>query len=582
MNLYSKVGFIQRIDSKYRGARQSESEKRYKTVTFSKRTFLRANQPKNIIHKLGTEKITVKVTDQDGEDIEVEYEIVSESRITVTAKQDYTGITIDIDGQIEKGENPIVFIAENSVRFLTGLKSFTINYSRQGATTLMGYMPTTDILGMNTGSNMAPGLPFILGWQDSTFVKKAARNDWLTTDPAFSNPYVLQQTENLNLRGTFEPFRGFRIELSGQRTFTQNVTEYFIYDHDSINDMGSFDFVNKIRNGSFSITIISIGSAFEKIKKEDNFKSQYFENFKKYRKIIAGRLYSSRIENSEIGYQGSVFDILEEGYPDGYGSTSSEVLVPAFFAAYTNKDPTKVTLKPFPGIFSIMPNWNVNFDGLSRIDFFKRFVNTINIRHSYHATYNVGSYTTFVDLTFEKDGLAYIRDFQNNFYPEYLINAVSINERLNPLINVDITWVNNLLTRFEIGKSRILSLGLANNQLTETRNNDLVIGTGYRFKEVLLTINDRTLKSDLNVRVDLSVRDNKTLIRHLAQTRDDEIEQITTGQRIFKINASADYVLSPRFNIQFFFDRTLNKPYTSRSFLTADTNIGFSIRFTLQ
>jgi cell surface protein SprA len=582
MNLYSKVGFIKRIDAKYRGAKQPESEKKYKTVNYSKRTFLRANQPKNIIHKLGTQKITVKATDADSNDVDVDYEIISENKIAVTAKKDYNGITIDIEGQIEKGKNPVIFIAENTVRFITGLKSLTINYSRQGGTTLMGYMPTTDILGMNTGINMAPGLPFILGWQDSTFVRKAARNDWLTHDPAFSNPFILQQTENLSIRGTFEPFRGFRIELSGQRTYSQNVSEYFIYNYDSINDAGNFDFVNKIRNGSFSISIISIRSAFEKIKAEDNFKSQYFENFKKYRKIIAGRLYRERIDQGNIGYEGSVFDLVEEGYPDGYGSTSSEVLIPAFFAAYTGKNPNNVTLEPFPGFFSILPNWNVNFDGLSRIDFFKRFVNTVNIRHAYQSTYNVGSYTTYVDLTFEKDGLSYIRDFQNNFYPELLINAVSINERLNPLINVDITWRNNLLTRFEISKSRILALGLANNQLTETRNNDLVIGTGYRFKEVPITINDKTLKSDLNVRVDISVRDNKTLIRHLAQIQDDEVEQITTGQRIFKINATADYVLSPRFNIQLFFDRTLNKPYTSRSFLTADTNIGFSIRFTLQ
>ncbi|HJX71373.1 MAG TPA: cell surface protein SprA, partial [Bacteroidales bacterium] len=581
MNLYSKVGFIKRIDSKYRGARQPESEKKYKTVTFSKITFLKANQPKNIIHKLGTQKITVKVTDADGKEIEADYEIVSENKIAVTAQQDYSGITIDIEGQIEKGENPVVFIAENTVRLITGLKSLTINYSRQGGTTLMGYMPVTNMLGLNTGSfKMAPGLPFILGWQDSTFVKKAAHNDWLTHDPAFSNPYILQQGDNLSLRGTFEPFRGFRIELSGQRTYSQNISEYFIYD--SIHNTGRFDFVNKIRNGSFTISIISLSSAFENIKEEDNFKSQNFENFKKYRKIIAGRLYKERVEKGGIGYQGSVFNIVEEGYPDGYGSTSAEVLIPAFFAAYTGKNPNDVTLEPFPDFLSILPNWSVNFDGLSRIEFFKKFVNSVNIRHAYQSTYNIGSYTTFVDLTFEKDGLAYIRDFQNNFYPEYLINAVSINERLNPLVNVDITWKNNLLTRFEIGKSRILALGLANNQLTETRNNDLVVGTGYRFKEVPVTINDRTLESDLNVRLDLSIRDNKTVIRHLAQIQDNETEQITTGQKIFTINATADYVLSPRFNIQFFFDRTINNPWTSRSFLTADTNIGFSIRFTLQ
>ncbi len=580
MNLYLKVPFIKKIDAKYRGGKKPESEKKYKTVYFSRRTFLKANQPKNIIHKLGTTKVTVTVVDADNKEIKVESEVVNENKITITADQDYTGITVNIEGQIEKGENPVVFIAENTVRVMTGLKSLTINYSRQGGTTLMGYMPETNIFGLNTGTgkfSMAPGIPFILGWQDTTFVKGAASKGWLTDNPDFSNPYSMQQTENLILQGTFEPFRGLRVDLKGQRSSSQNVTEYFLPE-----GTNSFSFANRLQNGTFSISVITIGSAFEKLKVEDNFKSQYFEDFKNYRKTIAGRLYQRRVQQSGIGYQGSVTSTMEEGYPDGYGSTSAEVLIPAFLAAYTGKSPNNVTLDPFPGFLSILPNWSINFDALSRLKFFKKFVKTFNIRHTYQSTYSVGSYTTFTDMTFAEDGLSYIRDIQNNFYPEFLINSVSINEKLSPLINFDITWNNNLLTRFELGKSRILALGLANNQLTESRNDDIIIGTGYRFKDVKISINDKPISSDLNVRIDFSIRDNKTLIRHLAQNVDDEVDQITTGQRIIKINATADYTLSPRFNIQFFFDRTLNDPYSSRTFLTADTNIGFSVKFSLQ
>ena len=60
-----------------------------------------------------------------------------------------------------------------------------------------------------------------------------------------------------------------------------------------------------------------------------------------------------------------------------------------------------------------------------------------------------------------------------------------------------------------------------------------------------------------------------------------KMTRLPSGDRIFKIVFTADYLLSPRFNLQFFFDRTLNKPHTSRSFLRVDTNIGFSLRFTL-
>jgi len=181
----------------------------------------------------------------------------------------------------------------------------------------------------------------------------------------------------------------------------------------------------------------------------------------------------------------------------------------------------------------------------------------------------------------ELDGLGYITDFQQNFVPELQMNTVSIREELDPLFAFDGTWVNNLITRFEYRKSRLITLSLSNNQLTESLNNEIIVGAGYRFNEVPLKIGERAYESDLDVKFNLSMRDNKTIVRYLARTEKDENDQITMGDRIFRIEFTADYLLSPRFNLRFFFDRTLNKPHTSRSFLRVDTNIGFSLRFTL-
>ena len=585
-SLYSKVGFIKRIEAKYKsGPKSGEKEKRYKTVNYSKRTFFKAGQPKNIFHKLGTENLVIKVTDANGKEIKVKTDIINENKVSITTEEDYSGATVDIAGQIERGENPIVFFAENTVRFLTGFKNFQVSYSKSGGTMFLGYMPETDIIGLNYSNsayNGAPGIPFILGWQDANFVRDAASNGWITTDPDFSTPYNMTNTENLNIRGTFEPFRGFRIDISALRTHTKNVSEYFLYEGTTSEGGNIYNFSNRVFNGNFSISVITLSSAFEKIKSDDNYRSKFFEDFKAYRSIISGRLFFERVNSSQLGYQGLIEQGQYEGYSDGYGPTSSEVLIPAFMAAYTGTNPRNVSLNPFPGYFRMMPNWRLSFDGLARIPFFKKMFKSINITHSYQSTYNIGSFTNYVDLEYASDGLSYIRDFQNNFYPNLLINAISITEKMNPLAGIDMTWNNNLISRFEIGKSRILSLSLANDQLVETRNTDFTIGLGYRFVEVPLKINDKAYKSDLNVRFDLSVRDNLVVIRNLSE--DIENEQITppNGQRVFKIGATADYALSPRFNIQLFFDRTLNDPHTSRTFLTADTNIGFSIRFTLQ
>jgi cell surface protein SprA len=143
-------------------------------------------------------------------------------------------------------------------------------------------------------------------------------------------------------------------------------------------------------------------------------------------------------------------------------------------------------------------------------------------------------------------------------------------------------WVNSLTTRFELKKSRSLAFSLANTQLSEISSNEVVFGAGYRFSELPLIFNlpggtQTSMTSDLNVRADVSIRDNRTILRKL----EEDVDQITAGQRVVKINMNFDYVLSDRFNLRLFFDRIVNKPFVSLSYPTANTNIGFSIRFTL-
>jgi cell surface protein SprA len=579
-NIYSKVKYLKKLDSKYSNqGKKQDTEQRYKTVSFTKENFfVKGGVPKNISHKLKTQDVEVKVTNRQGSEVKVKVDILDENRISVTADTNMTGLSVTIEGKIKAGTNPFVYLGENTIRFLTGLKNVSITYSNTGATIMQGYNPDANILGFSTDdiSYGAPGLPFLLGYQDKDVARNFASNGWLTTDSTFSDPYILTKNENLNIRGTFEPFKGFRIELSGLRTYSEHVSEYFYY-----NGAG-YDFGNRMKTGNFSISIISLGTAFEKLSDKNSYASANFDKMKEYRKVISKRLYGKRMDQNANGYSGLIQQRVEPGYADGYGSTSPEVMVPAFLAAYTGADPEKVTLEPFPGYMAIMPNWRLSIDGLTNFKALASWMKSASITHSYRSTYNVNSFTTNFDFESDQNGIGYIRDYQNNFIPELLFNAVSITEQFSPLAGIDITWVNSLITRFEMKKARTLALSLSNNQITESRNNEWIVGSGYRFKEVPLKFGDKAFESDLNVTIDLSVRDNKTVIRNLVHgTELENTPEATTGQNIFKINFTADYVLTPRFNVQLFFDRTLNKPYTSRSFLTADTNIGFSLRFAL-
>ena len=93
------------------------------------------------------------------------FRFIDENRISIAADTNYTGLLVEVEGQVETGENPLVFIGENSVRLLTGLKNITVSYSLTGGSNIMGFLPTPNLAGFNTGDtyNGAPGLPFLFG-----------------------------------------------------------------------------------------------------------------------------------------------------------------------------------------------------------------------------------------------------------------------------------------------------------------------------------------------------------------------------------------------------------------------------------
>jgi cell surface protein SprA len=143
------------------------------------------------------------------------------------------------------------------------------------------------------------------------------------------------------------------------------------------------------------------------------------------------------------------------------------------------------------------------------------------------------------------------------------------------------TMTNSFIAKVEIKKSRNLAMSFTNNQLTETKTDEYIIGTGYRFQDVEVMIKaggrQHNYKSDLNVRLDFSLRNNLTIIRKLEEA----VDQPTAGQKVITIKMSADYVLSDRFNLRIFYDQVLTRPKISLSYPTSNTKFGVSLRFTL-
>ncbi len=464
----------------------------------------------------------------------------------------------------KKDMNYFKLVADNTLKLLMMVKDASLSYSETNGTFLPGFLPEPDILGNSTANGMAPGIPFVFGSQED-IRWDAVDNGWITADSMFNTQYMTKYTNNLNARATIEPIRDLRIELNATRTYSQNHSEYFKYQD------GAFGTFSPLDRGSFSISTISIATAFKG--PDDNNQSEAYDNLREYREDVAFRL-----ARENPNWSGRVVD--STGFPEGYGPTQQEVLHYAFLAAYTGKSPSSVSLNEFPVI--PLPNWRITYKGLTKYDFFKQYFKNFTISHSYRSTYNVGSYVTSVLFKEENDYPVAVDD-ANNIISEYEIGQVTITEQFAPLFGIDMTWNNSFMSKLEFKKSRNLSLSFVNNQLTEVTSNEFVIGLGYRFKDVPLIISSmggtkgKRLKSDLNIKADVSVRSNKTILRRI----DTNVDQISSGQEVVSINLSADYMISQQFNVRFFFDKIINNPFVSNQYSNSTTKGGISLRFTL-
>lgn len=469
----------------------------------------------------------------------------------------------------EEEERPdyLKIVTESFLRVLMGVRNLRINYTESNGTRLPGYMLSPQILGQDWDFDQdgygAPGFGFIFGSQRDIRGNALAGN-WITDDENLNNAYTTNFSQNITARSQIEPIPNLKIELSALRNYSRSHAEYFKADEE-----GNFDSFSPQTTGNFSISFLSVATAFEVT--DSTYSSEAFENFKSFRFDIAERL---AVENPNWSQEYSD----STGFPEGYGPTAQNVMIPAFLAAYSGADPSASATNPFLNI--PMPNWRLTYDGLSKIEAVREYFQTITVAHGYRSTFTINSFRSIAQYR-ESGGFSSSTDNSGNFIPEFEIGQVSISEQFSPLISVDMTWVNSLTTRFEYRSSRNIGLSFANNQVTDVKSREIIIGAGYRFKDLAFNIaqggNTQRVQSDLVLRFDLSFRQNRTVLRKLIE----EVDVISAGQNNVAINFSADYQVSQRVNMRLFYDRNITNPFVSNQFPTSNTHAGFSFRFML-
>lgn len=443
---------------------------------------------------------------------------------------------------------------------LTSVKNVQINYTRNQGTMLPGFLPSIGFFGSSK-----PGLGFVFG--DQADVRyEAAKRGWLTDYQDFNQNFTRVKTTTLDLTANVDLFPDFKIDLIANRAYSENYSEqYNVID-------GNYNSQSPYTTGNFSITTVMLKSAFKA--SDENFSSS-FNDFRGNRIIIADRLATEF-------YGTTNFTRDAEGYPIGFGKNSQQVLLPAFLAAYTGlytsgandsaKDISLDAIKNIP-----IPNWTVKYTGLMRYKFFKDTFKRFSLQHAYRASYTINSFRS--NLDYDPNSPADV-DVGGNIKARNLIGNANLVEQFNPLIRVDFEMKNSFKMLAEMKKDRSLSLSFDNNLLTEVQGLEYVLGFGYRFKDVIISskLADNPtgiIKSDINMKIDFSYRNNKTIVRYL----DYDNNQLGNGQNIWSAKLTADYSFSKNLTAIFYYDHSFSKPVISTSFPLTNIRAGFTLRY---
>lgn len=483
-------------------------------------------------------------------------------------------IATQTDSAKKADRNIPKMILDGGLRVLMMVRNANFSYTESNGTLLPGFNQDPGPLGTSWNNQYSPGWDFVFGSQvGGRMGERAASNGWIVESQQLNTPTILKHTANINGRISIEPVNDLKIELTFLRNYSEISQSYWRYDSTD-NEYVSY---TPTTTGSFSMSYNSWLTSFAK-DDESTHSNINFENFKDFLLPIAERLAQSASREWDGTY---TTDTLNgKAYPDGYSRTNNEVMMYSFLAAYSGKGADNIELTPFPKI--PLPNWRLSYNGLTKIDFIAQWFKSINITHAYTSTYTVGSFTNNVLWKEGEDGVAWMRDQLNyNYIPEYDMTMVSINEQYSPLINFDMTMANSLIIKFAMRKSRNVALSFSNNQITEVKSEELIIGTGYRFKQIPIKLSlgggSKTFKSDINLKLDFSIRENKTILRKLIE----DIDQISQGQSIMSINFSGDYQFSRSLTFKIFYDQVINSPFVSSQYPNSNIKAGISLRFTL-
>ncbi len=438
---------------------------------------------------------------------------------------------------------------------LTSFKQLDFNYNENNGIMLPGLLSAPNFYGV--GQTLGgPTVGFLLGSQ-ADIRRTVIENGWVSNSTLMNDVY--SEMSNRTFTGNLQvmPANDLRIDFNVLQNYNRNYAQGGYNVLDDITGYRGYRDAFGTEMITYSNTTWSFNTSFKD----------------------GSALYQSIKENAlAISQQ---YDGIRdrEGFTAGYSKSNSYVLIPAFQAAIEGKSPKKLSNPTKAGI--PLPNWKLVYSGLRNLPIVNSQFSKFDILHSYVSTFTMAGVQSSIDYyNIDPSNTSTAYDSNGNRYNPYSFTQVGYVEQFSPLVGFDVTMRNNMQFRFNYNRDRTYVLGLVNTTLTEELGNEFVVGYGYILKDLKIRINykskPRDIKSDLNIRADLSMRDSKTTITNILI--DDS--QITGGQKIFSLKFSADYNMSQNLNLKFFYDQMMTKYKISTAFPLSTVRAGITATLT--
>lgn len=580
LTLYNKSTFLKKVNQKFEAStrpreNQSNQSRRNaqqqnpidKKRKFEANVVLKMDTTVTVRHNLNSKNVKLTTRSQ-GKVYPVKFKRIDNNSLQILTKD-----TVRLQVVVVKGPDPEETawykVAQYASRGLMSMRSLTLNYSLQSGSTITGFLPNIgDFIGQGKSDfGMAPGWGYAFGLETGLdFVQRSRNNNWLVMDQTDINPALLTRTEKMDVRAQLEPIKGLKVDLEAQRSITRNTQVEYMYSR-----------MPRTFSGSYSITTISLATSLKSVGSKNGYYSNAFETFLNNRSVIAGR-YND--EYSQLLSGRSNVDQLGES-----PLNSSDVLIPAFLAAYSGKSAKKVALTQFPSLSSLLPNWKMTYDGLISLPWVRDKFKSLRVSHGYSSLYQVGSYSSYAGWTELSDDRGYIQSVLTGSYlpsSPYDISSVTITEKFTPLIGFDGTLNNNLTFSMKYNNARTVTLSTSSYQIVEALSNELIVGMSHKipeFNKVLgISTKAKGINNDLDIKADFSHKTIYALLRKI----EDVYSQATSGTTINSLKVSAAYTLSRSLTLGAYLDQIMNKPLVSAtSYKTTTTNFGVSLKFNL-